>query len=247
MIFDFDGVLVDSIEEVVLTAYNAGYDLSLTDQSELPPLYPEVFRLNRHHVQPAGDFLPYTRWCVEQAKRGKLEELGRAEYAALIAEDASPLKKRAELFFSARQRFLKLAPKHWFELHTPYQPLWNHLRSMMIEPPWILTNKNKQAVIELCRHFDLLVKEERIYSGEGGKTKTENFISLSRTLPHSQLNFIDDSVHNLIVLRRDLTKVGLDLELLHANWGYVGGDDIATAQEWGFASLSQNEFLKTLN
>ena len=55
LIFDFDGVLVNSLDEVVLTAYNAATDSLVTSLEQVPADLEQLFKRNRFHVQPIGD------------------------------------------------------------------------------------------------------------------------------------------------------------------------------------------------
>ena len=56
LIFDFDGVLINSIDEVVLTTYNATTATLHTALTDLPPELVSLFKRNRFHVQPFLDF-----------------------------------------------------------------------------------------------------------------------------------------------------------------------------------------------
>jgi hypothetical protein len=66
-IFDFDGVLIDSLDEVTLAAYNAETDTFATSLNQLEPDLIRLFKRNRFHVQPIGDALPLMSWCVDDS------------------------------------------------------------------------------------------------------------------------------------------------------------------------------------
>ena len=51
VIFDFDGVLMDSVGEVALTTYNAATGRLCASLAEMPPGVAALFRRNRFHVQ----------------------------------------------------------------------------------------------------------------------------------------------------------------------------------------------------
>ena len=241
LIFDFDGVLMNSIEEVIYTAYNAVTDSTVTQPDQLPANYPELFRLNRFHVQPAGDFLPFAAWCIESSAAGKEQLLTRTEFTRAVALSTQPLKQRTAKFFSARGRFIKADKKRWCDLHRPYSPIWQALNALNSENIWVLTNKNRSAVVELANHFGTLISADNIFSGDDGRTKTQNFLDLRTRLQQSELSFIDDSVLNLLEIRRELSPTNISLELLHANWGYCGAEDTSLARQNGFESLTQDE------
>lgn len=52
LIFDFDGVLIDSLDEVILTVYNTATGQQVTRLTDLAQPLVELFRRNRFHVQP---------------------------------------------------------------------------------------------------------------------------------------------------------------------------------------------------
>jgi hypothetical protein len=65
LIFDFDGVLMNSMDEVALTAYNAVTGGLVTFMAKTPSFAVEMFRINRFRVQQIGDAIPLMKWCLE--------------------------------------------------------------------------------------------------------------------------------------------------------------------------------------
>ena len=66
ILFDFDGVLIDSLNEVALTAYNAATENLFTSLSEIPGAAVALFKRNRFHVQQIGDAITLMNWCIER-------------------------------------------------------------------------------------------------------------------------------------------------------------------------------------
>ncbi|MCP4688322.1 MAG: hypothetical protein GY859_09735, partial [Desulfobacterales bacterium] len=93
-IFDFDGVLMNSMDEVVVTAYNATTGETATSLEALPDKASGLFRRNRFHIQPIGDALPLMRWCLEAASREPEKTLSAREYASMIKEADAPVVHR---------------------------------------------------------------------------------------------------------------------------------------------------------
>ncbi|UCF89850.1 MAG: hypothetical protein JSW39_16250, partial [Desulfobacterales bacterium] len=82
LIFDFDGVLLNSIDEVVITAYNSAAGRLLTSLEALPAELVGLFKRNRFHIQPIGDAVVLMHWCLKTypTAPGKIlapEEYGR--------------------------------------------------------------------------------------------------------------------------------------------------------------------------
>ncbi len=245
LVFDFDGILVDSLKEAVLVAYNAALKRELRSIEELPPGYIEVAYANRHHVQPAGDFLPFARWCAEMCAIDRGARINLDQYNRVLAAETVPLKERTASFFAARKRLCQDIEEGWYDFLYPYEPLWSALVKLNHYSPVILTNKNREAVIKICARFKLNVKEDHIFSGDGGVTKFENFHRLHELFGAPKYHFIDDSVLNLQDLQRKLPKTP-EVELLHGAWGYVGPEDLNTAKKLGIRTISLAELMSEL-
>ncbi len=65
LIFDFDGVLINSLDEVTLTVYNTTTAKRVTSLADLPEALVGLFQRNRYHVQPIGDAILLMGWCVD--------------------------------------------------------------------------------------------------------------------------------------------------------------------------------------
>ncbi len=242
LIFDFDGVLLDSLDEVVVTAFNAVTGSAATTHAELPPIFIERFKKNRYHVGPAGDFLALAKWALSGEE---LHELTVEGFQAVLAGEELSLKSRSVDFFKTRGRFIRQAKEAWVKLQRPVSPLWESLQKLPPERIIILTNKNLEAVLELCQHFSLPVPKENVYSGDGDTTKSENFLSIHRRFPETDFTFIEDSVRNLIEIQNELPE-GVALEPLLAAWGYLGPADIKLADEHGISIVTQEKIIGLL-
>lgn len=245
LIFDFDGVLADSLSEVLMTAYNTVTGELHTSLEELPPDYERLFRRHRYRVQPAADFPVFAQWCIQNCSGRPQGKLTSAEFKNLIDSAIDPPSMRRGRFFSTRKKFLAADRKAWLELNRPYYPLWDVLVRRGPECLVILTNKNRAAVLELCHHFGLAVASKNIYAADGGATKTENLAAILRRFKQPETYFLDDSILNLLELRAQ-GSIFSKVNFLLANWGYVGPEDEARAHKEGIASYSQEEFITDL-
>lgn len=239
IIFDFDGVLIDSLDEVAITAYNASTGKTAETFVELPPNYLSLFRKNRFHVRPAGDFITFASWCIGTAKHSPDKLLTEDEYLGLFEREVEGLHERKARFFAARGNFLSSNRQQWLSLHSPYQPIWNVLRNAVDETLVLLTNKNRAAVLELCEYFGLRVSAGDIYSGDGSGNKVANFKAIDLRFRCQYYYFLDDSINNLLDLQRSV--VSKEFIPLLADWGYAGPADWETAREQGIRVVAQKE------
>jgi FMN phosphatase YigB (HAD superfamily) len=247
LIFDFDGVLMNSVDEVVLTAYNAATASLFTSVAKIPSASFEVFKNNRFHVQQIGDAIPLMNWCLENRKFDLKRILTLEEYRAIVAGADTELIDRTHLIYETRQRFIDTDTTRWLALHHPYRPLWDELLKSRSHPSVILTNKNHDAILRLCRHFGLDIKAGDIYSGDGGVTKIENMLRIWDRFNRAQFTFIDDSIKNLKELDDYFNQEKRQLSLLLAAWGYTGPGDAGIAAESGFGVVNQSDVIELLN
>jgi len=245
-IYDFDGVLLNSLDEVVVSAYNAVTAKMVKVIDEIPPGLVGLFKRNRFHFQPAGDVIPLMQWSLETHLDEPDKLLTQSEFVNIIDKTTEPLISRTERFYVARSRFAEQDSRRWLSLNRPFQPVWNELIKRGGEQVVILTNKNGAAVFKQCRHFGLNISKKNIYAGDDGATKTSNLNTLFKRFSERPLCFIDDSLKNLQDLNVDFNKPHKRLTLYLASWGFIGPDDIETARVSGFPDLNQNEFIALL-
>ena len=244
LLFDFDGVLMDSLDEVVVNTYGLVTDHLCLSLDEIPSIYCEQFRKYRYMVQPAGDFIPFARWCLQCSRDKELRSIDLDSFRNLLAAEPEPLKLRSKRFFAVRHKRIEVDRVQWLNLHKPYEPLWSVIRSLSPAEVVILTNKNKEAVMLLGEHYGVRFDETNIYAAEGGNTKLDNFTLIEKRYGKRRYTFIDDSILNLLEMKQLLTSE--QLEPLLATWGYVGPDDRKNAFDNEIAPVEQVDIIKKL-
>ena len=244
LIFDFDGVLINSLDEIVLTAYNAATDSLVTSLTEVPPDLALMFKNNRFHVQAIGDAISLMHWCLIDWPKDPQKILTREEYRTIARSSDIALTDRTNLIYAARKRFIDKDIQRWLALHQTYQPLWDELIRRKNCPFVILTNKNHDATWRLCRHFGLTIDAGDIYSGDNGVTKIENMLQIQERFGRQQFMFIDDSVKNLQELDLHFNRDKKVLSLALAAWGYIGAKDTRRAPESGYPAFEQTDVVQ---
>lgn len=247
IIFDFDGVLVNSIDEITVTAYNVTSGRLVMRLEDLPGKVPQRFRLNRFHVQSIGDVVPLMRWCIQNDHLEPNHILSRKEYQKLLDQEKVPLIDRVNRFFATRKNFVEKDETQWLALNGPYQPVWNELKKHASENVILLTNKNRAAALHLCRYFGLILDNRNVYSGDDGVTKIDNLNSIHHRFKDAPYDFIDDSLRNLLELDRNFNKRGCFLRLILASWGYTGPEDENDARSLGYSVFSQRDLIDMMH
>jgi len=247
LIFDFDGVLINSLAEVTITVYNATTGRRATSPADLPPALIGLFQRNRYHVQPIGDAVLLMKWCLINYQNNSEKILNPQEYESIISGAADSAADRTRRIYDTRMDFAVRDPQKWLALHQPYQPLWAELLKRKQYVFVILTNKNRDATLRLCRHFGLNIDALNVYSGDQGVSKLENMRQIQNRFGKLSFEFIDDSVKNIMELDRCFNKDRKTLALLFASWGYTGPDDEKTAQLNGYPVLNQKDLIALLD
>lgn len=247
LILDFDGVLINSLDEVVLTAYNAATGKLVTSLPDLPTALVRLFQRNRYHVQSIGDGILLMNWCLNHYRNKSEKILNSHEYEAVTSGAALSLTDRTLRIYEMRSQFIAKDPECWLALHQPYQPLWDHLLQRRKYPFVILTNKNHDATLRLCRHFGLNIKTADVYSGDQGTSKVEHMQQIQKRFGDQLFDFIDDSVKNLREIETSLNAGNKMIRLLLASWGYTGPLDEKVAREYGYPVLNQKDLISLLD
>lgn len=246
LIFDYDGVLLDSVREIAVTAYNMLEGTIVTRLNQLPQNALELFLRNRFHVQPIGDAPVLMKWCLEIGESDPDKLLSPVEYEEIIQQVDEPVAARTTRFFETRNQFKSKDIAAWTALNAPVQPLWR----IMIENPTenlvLLTNKNRDATISLSNHFGLKISDNNVYSGDHGTTKIENMTKIMQRFRKPAYTFIDDSVKNLRELDVHFNKEEKTISLIFATWGYTGPDDARMAKEFGYQVATIDEFVESM-
>ena len=246
LIFDFDGVLINSVNEVALTSYNAVTGNLLTSLADAPTGPVKLFIRNRFHVQPIGDAITLMKWCLGADFTDLKKILSGKEYQSITTDETTELIDRTNLIYETRRRFIDTNTKRWLALHRPYQPLWGELAIRKNCPIVILTNKNHDATELLCRHLGLRINANDIYSGDQGVTKVENMRIIRKRFGNQNFYFIDDSIKNLKDLGRYFNKEKTNLSLLLAAWGYTGIKDAENALQFGCTPVNQSDVIQLI-
>ena len=247
LIFDFDGVLINSLDEVVLTTYNAATDSLVTALAQVPADLVRMFKNNRFHVQPIGDAIALMNWCLANCQNDSRIILSREEFQAIVESADVDLPVRTNLIYATRNRFVEADMERWLALHQTYQPLWNELARRENYPFVILTNKNHDATVRLCRHFGLDIEAGNIYSGDNSTTKIENMLRIQGRFGRQRYIFIDDSVLNLKELDSHFNREHKVLSLVLAAWGYIGAGDTRSAPDYGYQAFQQTDLIKLID
>lgn len=240
-LFDFDGVLMDSVREVLVTGYNAVTGSAATDLTAIPDGFAERFMVNRFHALDSADIHRLAAWLLADRTDAPTDPIPAVHWQTIRSSATVPGPKRSRQFFTARKRFMKTNFRAWLDLHQPFQPLWETLSQDAVRLV-LLTSKNREATLALCRHFGMAVPEANIYSGDNGTGKPENFRAIHDRFRQPCYRFLDDALANLRTLDVAFNTDDRCIVLpMLADWGYVGPEAPKAAANMGYPVLNQAE------
>ena len=218
---DFDGVICDSRDECLITAY-ISYQSLLGKKKELVNLedfdrdFVSRFRKLRYLVRHANDF-----WLLIHLLLAGTERIELSEFNTLKEKHRDVLTKYKPVFYETRNYFRSLDIERWTNLHRPYsefQTGWIAIREGF--KVYVVTSKDLASVQHFSKLWNLEIATEKIWSNEKQSSKAQavHNIMEESNVSSNQLFFIDDHPDNLI----DVMKTGATC--FWATWGYTPAD-----------------------
>ena len=208
-VLDFDGVICDSIDECMITSYNAYYNKNLFDLAKIPQDFKIFFYNHRYLVRPAKE---YFILCETFEKKIEIKQEKFDEMKNKFLYQIDLFEKS---FFRARRKIQQNIDL-WVSYHRLY-PESEKFLSQLSSKFFILTNKDNQSVKILSKYFNFDKKIISIFSKEISNDKNTLFNYFFQNFEIKQnekIIFVDDNEDHLLKVK------GHPIELYFANWGY---------------------------
>lgn len=229
LISDFDGVIIDGMEEYWWAARRCAIRLDPRLEG-LPEAVPQDFRTLRPHVL-GGWEMP-----ILAASIGGLGPSPRALAAAYAPSlnqalgDLGWSRGRLETTLDeVRDEAVRTDRQAWLALHRPYPWMLGFLLRLQEEgTPWrVLTTKSATFTTEILGTHGL--NPVQVHGREDGPKPAVLASLLSALVPRGGLLFLEDRLASLLEVRRhpELDPVRGFL----ASWGYLLPDDLERAPE----------------
>ncbi|MCU0303866.1 MAG: hypothetical protein MUC56_07410 [Thermoanaerobaculales bacterium] len=250
---DFDGVVCDSLREVLATA--------LATYEAMTPGSPLIAGLRARHgdgrwhaLDLAGD--PVIRLFTDLMPLGnRAEDFGvalraaddRVELADQEAYDAfhttfeaAWLERFHRAFYEQRASARAIDPGAWIALHAPYPAVLDLLRRRAGDATYALvTAKDRRSARLLLDHLGVggLFRPDLVLDKETGVSKTAHLTAVrERTgAPFETITFVDDKVNHLLAV------APLGVRPVLAGWGFNTGREHALARRCGFAVANTDD------
>ena len=218
LLWDFDGVICDSLNECLLTSYKAfqqyrkGESRLIKSLTDVPRDVKEFFYRTRQYVRRPGEYL------ILYEGHGTGLRLGNySAFKDLLSIHMQKVLGYEEAFFEARKRLRQNGMSEWLGLHHGYpwvDEKWERLKKTF--EFYIVSNKDRQSISLILKHLGLKIAEKNIFGKEFSIQKTEiiEHILSKKGIFRERVCLIDDHFAHLMDVAH------LEIRLFFATWGY---------------------------
>jgi phosphoglycolate phosphatase-like HAD superfamily hydrolase len=250
LVFDFDGVLCNSVHDSLFTALISyrdlipGHSLPLPRNSEKEWIYP----FEREHpelfdqflnLMPLGNFAEDYFVFLRLIETGAVKSIRSQEDFDLFKESLPKerLRSYGKLFYRNRIRMQNENPDEWVRLLPGFTDVQEAVpvlsRRFLLA---IATSKDYQSVHLLLNHWGLAqyFEQRNILDKDFAGSKREHLVRFHEEhhIPFSGMHFVDDKVSHLFTVQ------DLGVHAYLALWGFNTPREHAIAQKSGFRLLS---------
>ncbi len=242
-ITDFDGVLCDSVDECILSSYNAHGKLYLPafrrirSLDEIDPEKRKQFRALRPYIRSGEDYI-LIFWALEK----NISLSGQEGFDRLREERKEPLSGYQAVFYEERDFLLKHERELWLSLNPLFDGIGEALNANNVfEHMRILTTKREDYVLETLHYHGIAIAEQQI-TFTTSADKINNLLKLleSNAAKMSESVFVEDQVKFLVESQKHQIRSYL------VNWSYITEAQRAFARQHTIPIIDVAEFSQIL-
>jgi len=239
---DFDGVIVDSVNECLLVGQNSFLEYidapnNIDSLNEIP--YNELIKLkySRKFIRSGED---YVFICMALNKNHDIKDQNSFDRFKQKHGNLQP--KFYELFYKERLSMFKKKRQLWIKLNPFYPGVINFCKSSLsMSNFFIISTKEKRYIIELLKDKQIEINHNYVFQATNLKNKQSiinDLLKLHQIKPNEFI-FVDDHIDTL----KSVKYTGVQCFL--ANWGYNSFHQERVAIQNKIPVLSLSEFCKT--
>ena len=217
VVFDFDGVVCDSTNECMVTAWNTWERWKKRDrfrQSLDEFTQPEIdtFKPLRPYVRGAGEYYILMR----AINSSDVSISSQKDFDNFHKKWEGQLNSFKDIFFNERNRLREEDMDSWIELHDVYTDVINVMKNLHSEGRLLIaTMKDGESVKLILKKNGLEILPENILDQSQISSKFEalNYFLMDKKIKKEELCFIDDNITHLIESKNNNFNVFL------SGWG----------------------------
>jgi FMN phosphatase YigB (HAD superfamily) len=237
---DFDGVIADSIDECLVTAYNAfthGTDAYVPRMGLSGFSKGEIleFRNLRPLIRRGEDYV-FIMLAMSEKKRF----LSQQEFDDFLESNEFRREEYRLLFYSERESIQTQNTEQWLKLNTLYPGMAAFLKSADADKLFIVTTKDLGSVQLILEHNGIKLRSDHMFQADKALRKPAilNDILSKTDAATEQIHFIDDHVDTVIEV-----KINSPAHVYCAAWGYNTADQHNILLQHQISAISLDKFL----
>jgi phosphoglycolate phosphatase-like HAD superfamily hydrolase len=231
---DFDGVIMDGINECMLVAWNVFNNKLFSDfnnksLNEIPDYFVDIFTHARNFVRHDGHFIiPFYANKNEVIDSKSFHEI----YENI--HDADKSKFRDD-FVNYRNKVKELFPEYWISLHKELIDL-KEIIDLDVDLR-IVSGKDAESIIFLLKNKKIHIEPRKVHGRMVEKDTVLKSIKNDSENDNEDLFFVDDNLNNVI----DASKLGI--QSLWAFWGFHTPEQVQNADRLSIKAIFNNQEL----
>ncbi len=235
-IFDFDGVLFDTVNELGVLTYCSLKNLPM-NLKNVPTKFLNYFSLNRPRPVNGLGMVALGKWCLKEFEAKKEPYLiSKKDFDLELTKIKGNSKEIENTFFNNRYSFMTENKDIWLSLNKPYPTIWKFLKNKNF---YIVSNKDRNSLNLLSTHFGKILNSNLIFSSDERGSKAEKIFKIYQKEKQNCI-FVDDALDNLIRIKEELSSPSW-LSLYLAGWGYINPEDKNLLKKYTNIKLLKDE------
>jgi phosphoglycolate phosphatase-like HAD superfamily hydrolase len=227
---DFDGVIVDGLNECILVTWNGYYgkqldDFSIEGLAKVPNWFIERFTHCRNFAKHLGHFAvaifdrdtPIQTQTDYERLYLSLDPLEVESFVAKVNEYRANARTHQELL--------------WLDQHTLYPDVQSFLQSLNA-PLYIVSAKDRDSIIKILARAEIDITPHQVFGEQRNKLVALRAIQQYESVRPEEIFFLDDNIINVI----DVQQAGYGA--YWALWGYRADHHLELARQHQVATLS---------
>jgi phosphoglycolate phosphatase-like HAD superfamily hydrolase len=231
LVFDFDGVLCDSLEECMMVAWYAHTNAAVSEFVDpglagVPHAVVERFERCRPFMRHLLHLLVPLVEADPPATRSEFA----ARFEAIGSREAEAFARAAERYRAALRRD---HPERWCARHGVERRL-----DVLVRGAYIATARDTASVGHILRAHGMEIHDDHVFGSLRSKPPALDAIATREARRPSEVILVDDSIENCIAAR----DAGFATHW--ASWGYHAPEDAETARRWRIPVLTVEALLQ---
>jgi len=236
--FDFDGVLVDPLDGVVIAATQTFNELH--NASHPFGFFREKFADSTHIIRTGKDVMPIMQLIAEGKDTARMK---REELNTLKRKIGQKKVLELEGEYYKRKRMLQQQTKKWLQAmkeHKKAIRAFEQARKKL--ETWILTTRDKESIQSFFKNKNLQLDAEKIIDKSISHDKREQFALLKKKtgVPFKRMIFFEDTIYNAAAVKE------LGVHVFLSTWGFSKKEQWKKAEKKNIKPIKQEGILPSI-